>query len=399
MVDKSHTPLDFGPYGSYYETSSVTSNFWQKKADGEFLPDNYYSFQRVDGYAPLVMTYSGLRNEFNAQPMQGFEKVCIEGEFRPIHAPAVKTGIKRDTLEDIVTNKLIERARDIDFDAGVALGEYRETARFVADSFTKYGGALLAAKKGNFSEATRRLRGQSRHQGNLKKAVSRPSGNPSIVDIANASADTWLELQLAAKPLLSDVSAAIEVLNDDLIKSVGTTLTLRASHEASYSGWSDVHLDNGIASVKDWHSSTNGSCRVSGKLRVQWDDPIFTPLEQLGLTNPLSVAWELVPLSFLVDYVIPVGDFIRNVFPPNGFKHVSGYTYAKGEGWYNQSTDIGKRATAPGWHTYANEVESFKIRKVLETFPKWKFIIPDLSLSKTQVGNAVAIVWNALVTR
>ena len=33
---------------------------------------------------------------------------------------------------------------------------------------------------------------------------------------------------------------------------------------------------------------------------------------QLGLVNPASVAWELIPFSFLVDWFLPVGKFLES---------------------------------------------------------------------------------------
>jgi len=38
--------------------------------------------------------------------------------------------------------------------------------------------------------------------------------------------------------------------------------------------------------------------------------PELASLKQFGLANPLSIAWELVPWSFVVDWVLPVGEFL-----------------------------------------------------------------------------------------
>jgi hypothetical protein len=34
---------------------------------------------------------------------------------------------------------------------------------------------------------------------------------------------------------------------------------------------------------------------------------------RMGLVNPLSIAWEVVPFSFVVDWFLPVGNFLENL--------------------------------------------------------------------------------------
>lgn len=40
-------------------------------------------------------------------------------------------------------------------------------------------------------------------------------------------------------------------------------------------------------------------------------NPELFALASLGLLNPASLAWELVPLSFVVDWIVPVGPFLE----------------------------------------------------------------------------------------
>lgn len=43
---------------------------------------------------------------------------------------------------------------------------------------------------------------------------------------------------------------------------------------------------------------------------VYIDNPNLALANQLGFVNPATVAWELVPFSFLVDWFVPVGRFL-----------------------------------------------------------------------------------------
>ena len=64
-------------------------------------------------------------------------------------------------------------------------------------------------------------------------------------------------------------------------------------------------------------------------------------LQQMGLANPLLVAWELVPFSFVVDWVADVGTSLGGITDLLGCTVIGPYTtyYAKGKvrsSWYWQ---------------------------------------------------------------
>nr|UUW21267.1 MAG: maturation protein [Sanya fiers-like virus 14] len=46
-------------------------------------------------------------------------------------------------------------------------------------------------------------------------------------------------------------------------------------------------------------------------LEIEVDTPLIVSAGQLGLTNPLNTAWELVPFSFVVDWFIPIQQYIE----------------------------------------------------------------------------------------
>lgn len=45
-------------------------------------------------------------------------------------------------------------------------------------------------------------------------------------------------------------------------------------------------------------------------LSVRVSDPMLLLASEFGLTNPATIAWELTPWSFAIDWVIPIGDFL-----------------------------------------------------------------------------------------
>lgn len=57
----------------------------------------------------------------------------------------------------------------------------------------------------------------------------------------------------------------------------------------------------------DWHLSVDICLQYR-----EWSSSLST-LQQLGVTNPLLLAWELVPYSFIADWFIPVGDYLQSL--------------------------------------------------------------------------------------
>lgn len=55
------------------------------------------------------------------------------------------------------------------------------------------------------------------------------------------------------------------------------------------------------------------------------DDPGLRLLSRLGLTNAPLVAWDLIPFSFVIDWLIPVGNLLRSFSAYSGAEFLSGY--------------------------------------------------------------------------
>lgn len=57
--------------------------------------------------------------------------------------------------------------------------------------------------------------------------------------------------------------------------------------------------------------------------------PVRALLSQLGLTNPAVLAWDVIPWSFVVNWVIPIGDWLESLDATVGLSYVGG-TYSRG---------------------------------------------------------------------
>ncbi len=352
---------------AYSESSVNTPGFYKKLKLKQRLPENPYSMSLSEGSSPVAQTYNGPRTERDARGHDNFTRACFSGTLSTQTGPAVSIGYKLSDHIGEVSNRLLSKVRNREIDLGVSLGEYRETASFVAGAMVKTAKSFKQLKRGDVSGALQTLTGKRNNRWD---------------DIPGAASNTWLAYSYGLKPLINDVSDAVKVLEKGL-RDPSRPIVVRSSMTKSVSGFA--------TNYGHYHDRIKGSVRVSGKVEFWIDNPSLYTLEQVGFVNPLSVAWELVPFSFVVDWFIPVGEFLTSVVPPQGVAFVGGYTAYRGDG-----THVGWTTIPSGWYTSMEEREIFKGRTPLTSFPRYSLKVPDLSLSKSQIASGMALLWQQL---
>lgn len=60
------------------------------------------------------------------------------------------------------------------------------------------------------------------------------------------------------------------------------------------------------------------------KIYYRVNDAEIRKCTGLGLLNPLQVAWETVPFSFMLDWLLPVGDFLEALDAVRGLDFIAG---------------------------------------------------------------------------
>lgn len=118
-------------------------------------------------------------------------------------------------------------------------------------------------------------------------------------------ASQWLEIQYGWKPLLSDIYGVLQEL-DPTTQRVCYIANGRAVEQALRRRTSS----SGVWQIK-WRDKTKINCKC--KLFFTVDDFPILRAAQLGLTDPLTLAWELLPWSFVVDWFLPIGDYLQSL--------------------------------------------------------------------------------------
>lgn len=131
--------------------------------------------------------------------------------------------------------------------------------------------------------------------------------NPGLVNRSSSlAANGWCEYTYGWSPLISDIRNVAEnivgfVRNKDAIR-VSCTKRLDAKETVSISSYG-VNMPCEIVTVGFVKTI------IGVKLRPGWDDN----LAKWTSLNPLSVTWELIPYSFVVDWFLDIGSYIRGL--------------------------------------------------------------------------------------
>lgn len=120
------------------------------------------------------------------------------------------------------------------------------------------------------------------------------------------SGTLWLEYWFGWAPLLNDVYAAAQVLSDktpehhfrNVFRGTGTEHWVYRRHKAWATGFEEDRFTAKFA--------------MSAQATITPKSPNKDLANRLGVTNPALIAWEVVPFSWLVDWVIPVGRFLES---------------------------------------------------------------------------------------
>lgn len=202
-------------------------------------------------------------------------------------------GQKLDAL-----NKCIEKLKGHDFDLGNFAAEAGSVAEQAFGALSSIAAAARALKKGDLAKAARALGMNSR-----KSVTSSPDVQRAIDRAARGSLNSkdisgqWLGLAYGWLPLLGDVYEASQAL---AAKTNGPrTLSVKARSRRTAT-WGSNSASGRWVTYKS----------LSVEARVTVSEQLNT-YRELGLMDPLGVAWELVPYSFVVDWFLPIGDYLN----------------------------------------------------------------------------------------
>lgn len=250
-----------------------------------------------------------------------------------------------DNLVNRATVECMNKLKDSDMNLGETLASMNQTLAMIANSALTLRNLVLALR-GKTRKLTKRW-DNAKDELRRVNSVRRKAGKPPIkhseymrrrnLPVRRPSqttlANSWLELQYGWIPLLNDISSFMELVNRGNV-----ALPVRAVRHITEQHALPVHIPNGQA---PFNLSYKGKIESGAIVRIDADvrHPMLAQLDALGLINPLALAWELIPYSFVIDWILPIGNCLKalSTFVGLELRSVSTTRYTKadiGVEWY-----------------------------------------------------------------
>jgi hypothetical protein len=180
------------------------------------------------------------------------------------------------------------------------MGEVRSSASMIRDRLLSLAYAIRALRRGNVKLAFK-------HLGVKGKG---PKG------LGKDAANFYLEYKYGWRPLVNDIMNASQAIQDVLSREAGATYT------------DSVRVSSNISpTIYSLRWKRKGTIEYSVQYGVVYTIPDMTShgLGALGLNNLLSLGWELLPLSFVVDWMVSIGSFLDGFSTLRSLEFAGGY--------------------------------------------------------------------------
>lgn len=253
-------------YSKWTLNESIRSSMSSSRQKRPYVRANFNKHWAMKTYGPSIAARENAFNLTEPYGSQSPETVLVrEAAYRKLMAKALPTAA-----------------------ALVNAAQGKQSWSMIAQRANQLVTALRALRRGRLDQVALALMTSPdavKRRVTRKFAIQRPQ-------------DAWLELTFGWMPLIQDCYNAVDVLQTEF-----SSLPVRGSARHSYAS----------NASNDWgwkrNASINVQCRLVADLVVT--NPNLLLANQLGLLNPAAVAWDLVPFSFVADWFLPVGKFIK----------------------------------------------------------------------------------------
>lgn len=291
----------------------------------------------------------------------------LEGRYASLFAPT-KTFGKWDTeLEQASTQKALASLKEANAEVGVMLGELTQTLRMLGNPYSALWKFFLSKKTLRSFDLT---------------------------------ADLWLQYRYGLMPLLRDIESIQNTLN----RKVYVEDNRLRRHKKGVAKKTDTisRVMSGMYTCSmevTTITKTTVTSNTSLYYRIKLDQ---TDRARWGLSGEQlpSIAWELVPYSFVVDWFLNVGRWLQALQPTPRLEFVGGCTSQKT--LIEVTTTVGKpywgapsiplRSFVPSEHKWTSET---LIRHVGTPAPVLPALNPS-SLNLKRQLDSLALIWSKI---
>jgi hypothetical protein len=209
--------------------------------------------------------------------------------------------------ENSLLASALSQVKDSSFDVVVALLEARE-------SFSSLLGLIQKLKSIVEAIIARDIRPLQRAFGFKTKNV-----DPNTGRYTKTVGALWLEAMYGVRPLIQDIWGLCDAIQKG-IKDQDFLIVARSKRETQGNSVAQPLLVN--ARIFEQTASYTTSQKVSLWYKLKGSE--LNLAASLGLTNPAVWIWEKTTLSFVVDWLIPIGDVLSAMDSDLGFDFLGG---------------------------------------------------------------------------
>jgi len=297
------------------------------------------------------------------------------------------TASEMEAVNQKAISNLLSRIKDQKVNLVQMFAERAQTAELFAQTAKRIASCMHALRSGDFLRAARDLGLPGLSQRTLKRMNKRRRNGT-----ADGLANNWLELQYGWQPLLQDCYGSAELIAQKQVREIFARTNAKSTLKRDRQ-WYDPAI---LQPTQKIFRSDNVQFTVKyGVVYGTTDDGIKT-MSQIGLLNPATIAWELMPWSFVVDWFIPFGNYVNSWDSTVGLQFKKGFktTFLKGKHYY-RLTENWVHAGTP-WEVEVGDADGNyeKIecsRTSLGSFPRLSFPSFKNPVSATHLANSIAL--------
>lgn len=255
----------------------------QSGDDGKYNPDGSTKHNKYDMNS-VVMHVSG-------DPGRNFNY----GAWLPFWDYGLTLDNAQPDTDHKALDRCLERAIGANCNVLVDVAQFNLTMNSVYSTLSRYTNCWRNLRKGRVADAARSL--------GFKKKFKNYRDGLTYNDAGNA----WLEMQYGWKPLMMDVKGLADVLelqNSDARRWTVTGTAKWANPRKVYWGVPNPNYWGGAYAIVAFEMRFQYKCYLKENMSVP---------RTIGLYDPLSLAWELIPYSFVVDWFIPIGNYLHEL--------------------------------------------------------------------------------------
>lgn len=297
---------------NWAETSLKTPGYYTLRQQRKFLPVEPYNFQNYTGKGTVADI-----------PGTAFKAAVLdnsEGGFYIVpYILGTMPGITESTnlaalLTTRVASKLRVKIQSTSMMLPVTIVEAKKTVRSVASIARDIATSFRALCRGQPREA-------------INVMIYGSQGGARTTTLDGALAKRWLEWSYAVKPMVYDAQGLALGLAKVVTHERNSLMHIKATDREFFDR--KAGQLNPLPNQLYNQQQASGSLSCKGEVWAKMGQLTDQVLDDSGFSDILGSAWELIPYSFVVDWFLPIGNWLSSFRPINNMTFVSGCYYLK----------------------------------------------------------------------